>query len=163
VTAQASPAALLPLPDTGSPPADAVLWFASHGEAGRAREFARAEHAARRAGRTARWFRTWACEILSDEAEKVIEGETGISLDAHPSADPRARAIERRLIESAGLDDPASPGHDHYYVNWMRQTTCRVYAPGGTLLEECSDFIVPLDDPGQLRIRTASILAEMSR
>jgi hypothetical protein len=144
------------------PPADAVLWFASHGEAGRAREFARAEHAARRAGRTARWFRTWACEILSDEAEKVIGGETGISLDAHPSADPRARAIEQRLIRAAGLGDPASPGHDSYHLTWIRQATCRVYAPGGALLDECSDFLIPLDDPDRVRILTASILAEMS-
>lgn len=148
----------------GTDDADArdILWFIDHGETPRAaRALALAEAAARRAGYTVRWALTWACQVLPADPEGLIESETGICLDAHPSADPRARDVERRLVGAAGLDRPGSPGHDCYYVTWCRQTTCRVYARDGTLLDECSDFTLRPDDADRARVLTAFVLTDM--
>lgn len=142
---------------------DGIAWFTSHGQAPQdAQKLAYAEHAARRACYTTRWEDTWACQVLPEDVNGLITSARAIDLDAHPSADPRARDTEQRLLKAAGLDNPRSPGHNCYYLTWSRETTLRVYAPDGTLLEEYYDYVLDPDaSPDEIRILTAHILTSM--
>lgn len=143
-------------------PAEDVTWFMEHGlaeGAAQAEELAPAELTAKRDGYVIRWVRPWVCQIREPDDEKLdglITSADGVILDGTPNTDPRARQVEQRLLQEAGLCGdgettrlPSSErcDGDHrilrryagYHVFWEQVWVCQLFEPDSTTLISQSD------------------------